>query len=276
MDFWQHLPEKINPIIFTAGPLQFRWYGFMYVVAFSVTYLLLIHRIKSESGKITREVLNHYFSWLIGGVLLGGRLGYIIFYDAATLLRQPLAVILPFSFQNGVQFTGISGMSYHGGLIGVVIATLYFARRQQISFWDLADLLTPVVPIAYTFGRLGNFLNGELYGRVTSVPWGMYFPIDSSRQLRHPSQLYEALFEGIFLFIMLWSQRKMPSLNRLYLPLYLLGYGFVRFFIEFVREPDAHLGVFFGLLTMGQILCLLMISAAIVLMVLLVQHRQSG
>lgn len=276
MDFWQHLPEKISPIIITAGPLQFRWYGFMYVVAFSVTYLLLIHRIKSESGKISLETLNHYFGWLIVGVLFGGRVGYIIFYDAALLLQKPLAVILPFSFEGGMHFTGISGMSYHGGLIGVILATIYCAHRQHLSFWDLADLVTPAVPIAYTFGRLGNFLNGELYGRVTNMPWGMYFPFDPSGQLRHPSQLYEALFEGIFLFIILWSLRTKPSLHRLHLPLYLLGYGSVRFFIEFVREPDAHLGLLFGLFTMGQILCLLMISVAVFLAVTLRRNHHSG
>jgi len=150
-------------------------------------------------------------------------------------------------------------MSYHGALIVIVIASVVFCRKYKLNFWLLADLLIPAVPLGYTFGRLGNFINGELYGRVTTVPWGMYFPLDSLHRLRHPSQLYEALFEGIFLFIILWSLRNRIRISGALFSLYLIGYGSVRFFIEFFREPDRQLGFVLGSFSMGQILCFIMI-----------------
>ncbi|MDZ7315419.1 MAG: prolipoprotein diacylglyceryl transferase [candidate division KSB1 bacterium] len=146
-----------------------------------------------------------------------------------------------------MRFTGLSGMSFHGGLIGVALVSLWFCRRRSINFWEPADLIVPAVPLGYTFGRLGNFLNGELYGRPSTLPWGMYFPADSTGLLRRPSQLYEAFFEGIVLFALLRPLRQRRSLQRLFLPLYLIGYGMVRFFIEFVRQPDAHLEAYWDL-----------------------------
>ncbi len=195
--------------------------------------------------------------------MIGGRLGYVIFYNLKYYIAHPIEIILPFSLTNGFHFTGIAGMSYHGGLIGVLLATIIFCYRNKINLWRFADLLVPAVPLGYTFGRLGNFINGELYGRVTTMPWGMYFPLDSTRQLRHPSQLYEAFFEGLFLFFVLWSMRKKKLFEGFLLSLYLIGYGLVRFLIEFVREPDPQLGVIVGSLTMGQILCLSMILGGI-------------
>lgn len=157
-------------------------------------------------------------------------------------------------------------MSYHGGLIGVALAFYIFCRARKISLLKFSDLFALVVPIAYTFGRLGNFINGELYGRVTTKFWGMYFPLDFSGQLRHPSQLYEAFFEGIFLFVILWNIRKKSWRTGSLTALYLIGYGTIRFFIEFFREPETVLGSSFFTITMGQLLCLFMIMAGILLL----------
>jgi phosphatidylglycerol---prolipoprotein diacylglyceryl transferase len=158
-------------------------------------------------------------------------------------------------------------MSYHGGLIGVVIVTLLFCRKRKINVLRFVDMFCPAIPLGYTFGRIGNFINGELYGRVTTMPWGMYFPLDPSRSLRHPSQLYEALFEGLVLFILLWSIRKKKVSDGFMLGAYLCGYGFVRFFIEFFREPDYQLGFVLSFMSMGQVLCAIMMMAGIIILV---------
>ncbi len=159
-------------------------------------------------------------------------------------------------------------MSYHGALIAIIIASVFFCRKHKLNFWLLSDLLSPAVPLGYTFGRLGNFINGELYGRVTSVAWGMYFPLDPTHQLRHPSQLYEALFEGVFLFIILWSLRKKVWASGRLFSLYLFGYGGIRFCLEFFRQPDPQLGFVFGPFTMGQILCFAMILSGVLIFVI--------
>lgn len=275
MEFWQHLPEKLSPIIFSVGPLHLRWYGAMYVAAFFTTYLLLMHRIKRRESAPERPIVESYFLWAIAGVVLGGRLGYVLFYEPSMIIDNPLGILLPFDLQNGMRFTGLAGMSFHGGVLGVLSATLIFCRIKRVSFWLLADLLVPAAPLGYTFGRIGNFINGELYGRITASAWGMYFPADPLH-LRHPSQLYEAFFEGIVLFAILWPLRKQPQLERLFFPLYLIGYGFFRFFIEFVREPDAHLGTILGPLTMGQLLCLAMILGGLLLILLLKKPPQTA
>jgi len=206
------------------------------------------------------ETIQNAFIWIITGLILGARLGYVFFYNFGHYLQHPLEILLPFDFSDGLRFVGISGMSYHGGALGVFLAAILFCRRYGIPFWNLADLVSPAVPLGYTFGRIGNFINGELYGRATTVPWGMYFPLDPYGQLRHPSQLYEAFFEGLFLFAILWGIRKKSPFDGFLLSLYIIGYGCVRLVIEFFREPDAHLGFIFGPLTMGQLLCLFMIA----------------
>jgi phosphatidylglycerol:prolipoprotein diacylglycerol transferase len=206
------------------------------------------------------------------GLIIGARLGYVVFYNFSYYLEHPLEIILPFSFSNGITFTGISGMSYHGGLIGAIVAGWLYVRRAGLNWWDGVDLYAPVVPLGYTFGRLGNFINGELYGRVTTSSVGMYFPLDPGRQLRHPSQLYEAFFEGIFLFAVLWSIRRIKAPRGAMLAFYLIGYGVIRFCIEYFRQPDDHLGFVFLSFSMGQILCAAMIAAGIGLY-LCVQHR---
>jgi phosphatidylglycerol:prolipoprotein diacylglycerol transferase len=170
-----------------------------------------------------------------------------------------LQIVLPFEFSNGFQFVGISGMSYHGGLIGVLLAALIYCRKSGLDFWRAADLIIPSIPLGYTFGRLGNFINGELYGRVTTRPIGMFFPDAPGRSLRHPTQLYEAFFEGLFLFVLLWMSRKKLKSPGIFMGVYLIGYGTVRFFIEFFREPDAQIGFVVLSFTMGQLLCFTML-----------------
>jgi phosphatidylglycerol:prolipoprotein diacylglycerol transferase len=167
-------------------------------------------------------------------------------------------------------------MSYHGGLIAVLLATILFCYKNKINFWHFTDLLVPAIPLGYTFGRLGNFTNGELYGRVTTMPWGMYFPLDPTYQLRHPSQLYEAFFEGVFLFVILWFLRKRSPFNGFLISLYLIGYGTVRFFIEFVRQPDTQLGFILGPFTMGQLLSFSMILGGSVVFLMKKKFKKQG
>jgi len=259
IESWQFLPARIDPVFFSIGPVRIMYYSLMYIVAFACTYILVLVRIRREDFDYTPETIQNIFVWAILGLLIGARLGYVLFYNLDFYIHRPWAVLFPFEFHDGVRFVGIRGMSYHGGLAGVVVAALVFCRRHSISFRRFADLFCPVIPLGYTFGRIGNFINGELYGRVTDVPWGMYFPLDVSHQLRHPSQLYEAFGEGIVLFLVLWSLRKWQPFPGYLLGLYLIGYGVARYCIEFTREPDPQLGFVIASQTMGQVLCLLMI-----------------
>lgn len=260
---WQHLPSHITPYLFSIGSFQLRYYSLMYIVAFAVVYFLVLYRIKNEGYKYTAENIQDYLVWAMVGVLLGARLGDVFIYNFSYFAQHPLEIFLPFDFSNGVRFTGISGMSYHGGLIGVIIMTILFCRKRKIDFWKFTDLLCPAIPLGYTFGRIGNFINGELFGRVTTMPWGMYFPLDATNSLRHPSQLYEAAFEGIFLFIVLWLMRKKKRFDGFLVGMYICGYGLVRFMIEFFREPDYILGP----ISIGQFLCLLMMLGGIIILI---------
>jgi phosphatidylglycerol---prolipoprotein diacylglyceryl transferase len=265
-NWWQHLPQNISPVIVEIGWFKLQYYGLMYIAAFAFTYFLVLHRLRHEKRfEISTVQLKDVMTYMILGLIIGARLGYVLFYHFSYYLSHPLEIFLPFSFSNGFQFTGISGMSYHGGLIGVIIATGFYVRKSKINFWNMADLFLPVIPLGYTFGRLGNFINGELFGRVTAAPIGMYFPLSPEKQLRHPSQLYEAFFEGVFLFVVLWSVRKIKMPRGAMLALYLIGYGIVRFFIEYFREPDAHLGFVLGPFSMGQVLCGLMVFSGMIL-----------
>lgn len=266
LSIWQRLPYMVSPYLFEFNGFGIRFYSLMYIAAFITVWLLLRYRLKTESFDITFEHLEDFIIWAAAGVLIGGRLGYIIFYDAGYFVRHPLQVILPFNFDNGFTFTGITGMSYHGGLLGVTLAVILFCKKYRIHPLTFSDLFCPAVPLGYTFGRLGNFLNGELFGRATTLPIGMYFPTDPSHTLRHPSQLYEAFFEGIFLFALLWLLRKKKTFHHSMFALYLIGYGLVRFFIEFLRLPDAHLNTVLWRFTMGQVLCTLMIVCGCILL----------
>ncbi|MGB4089609.1 MAG: prolipoprotein diacylglyceryl transferase [Smithellaceae bacterium] len=269
---WQHLPEHITPYLFSIGTFQLRYYSLMYIVAFVLVYFLVIYRIKNEKYKYTAEDIQDYLVWAMIGVLLGARLGYVLIYNFVYYLQHPLEIFLPFSFADGIRFIGISGMSYHGGVIGVIIMSVLFCRKRKIDFWKFADLICPAIPLGYTFGRLGNFINGELFGRATTMPWGMYFPLDATNTLRHPSQLYEAAFEGIFLFIILWLLRKKTGVNGYLLGLYIFGYGLARFIVEFFREPDFAV----GLISIGQFLCLLMMLAGIMILTWLKNTKQKN
>jgi phosphatidylglycerol:prolipoprotein diacylglycerol transferase len=264
---WQNLPAQINPAIFSIGSFQLRYYSLMYIVAFAIVYFLVLYRIKHEKYKYTAENIQDYMVWAMIGLLIGARLGYVFIYNFSYYAQHPLEIILPFDFSNGIRFIGISGMSYHGGLIGVTIMSILFCRKFNINFWNFADLLCPAVPLGYTFGRIGNFINGELFGRVTTMPWGMYFPLDPTHSLRHPSQLYEAMFEGIFLFIVLWLIRKKKLFDGFLLGIYICGYGLVRFIIEFFREPDYQVGFILGTISIGQALCLLMMLGGVVVLI---------
>ncbi|MDP1990584.1 MAG: prolipoprotein diacylglyceryl transferase [Syntrophales bacterium] len=257
---WRTLPAQISPTLIEIGSFQLRYYSLMYLAAFACTYFLVMYRIKREGYPYTADQIQDYFVWAILGVILGGRLGYVLFYNLDYYLQHPLEILFPFEFSGGFRFIGISGMSYHGGAIAILIASLIFCRRQKIDFWRFADLFCPAIPLGYTFGRIGNFINGELYGRATTAAWGMVFPLDPLHLLRHPSQLYEAFFEGIVLFAVLWLIRRKSPFDGALLAFYLIGYGAIRFFIEFFREPDVQLGLVLGPFTMGQLLCFLMIA----------------
>lgn len=263
--FWQHLPSHISPTLFSIGSFQLRYYSLMYLVAFAVVYFLFLYRIKRKEINVTTEFFQDYLVWAMVGLIVGARFGYALFYNFSYYLQHPLEIVLPFDMQNGFRFVGLSGMSYHGGLLGVVLVTFYYCHKNKINVWQFGDWLCAAAPLGYMFGRIGNFLNGELWGRATNVPWGMYFPMDAAQALRHPSQLYEALFEGLFLFCILWPIRKKNPFPGFMVGLYIIGYGLVRFIIEFFREPDAHLGFVLGFNTMGQVLCIAMMLAGVVI-----------
>jgi phosphatidylglycerol:prolipoprotein diacylglycerol transferase len=233
----------ISPEIIRIGPFAVRWYGMMYVLGFASSYLLVKNQIKKRGLPFPRDFVSSLFSYITIGLLIGARLGYILFYNLAAYLREPLEV---FRVWHG-------GMSFHGGLVGSVIAGILFSRKTRVDFWQTADLVIVTAPIGLGLGRIGNFINGELYGRVTDVPWAMVFPAGGSLP-RHPSQLYEFLLEGVLLFIILWIAKDRGFRSGVLTALFLVLYGLFRFFVEFVREPDPQVGFITGVLTMGQLL----------------------
>ncbi|MDD9304823.1 MAG: prolipoprotein diacylglyceryl transferase [Desulfobacter sp.] len=261
MTCWQTLPFRINPYLIEFNGFGIRYYSLMYLVAFIMVYLVIKFRLSRESFPYDISTIQEFFTWAAFGVILGGRLGYVLIYNFSFYVSRPWEIFLPFDFSNGIRFVGITGMSFHGGLLGVALVFVIFCKKKKINIWSFSDLICPVIPLGYTFGRLGNFLNGELYGRPTSLPWGMIFPQDPAQTLRHPSQLYEACFEGLCLFFILMAMRKTPWAKNKMAGFYLIGYGVIRFCIEFVRQPDAHLSPLPWGMTMGQILCSLMVIA---------------
>ncbi len=266
LNWWQHLPENMNPVIFELGPLKPQYYGLLYIVAFGTTYLLVLYRLRhEESFGVSKDQVLDLTTYMIFGLIIGARLGYVLFYNFSYYLRHPLEIFLPFEFSNGISFIGFSGMSYHGGLVGIIISGWLYIRKTNLNFWEMVDLYVPVIPLGYTFGRIGNFINGELYGRKTTAWLGLYFPAAPGAALRHPSQLYEAFFEGIFLFTILWSVRKIQKGPGTMLAYYLFGYGVIRFVLEYFRQPDAHIGFVFMSLSMGQILCGVMAASGILI-----------
>lgn len=258
IEWWQNLPSQMSPVMLSLGSIKIYWYSVMYIVAFTIVYFLMTYRIKKGEIEITKDQVGDYATYAILGTILGGRLGYVFFYDFSHFINTPVEIFWPFDAETGA-FTGISGMSYHGGAAGVLIATALYAKKIKVKFLEMVDMMAPAVPIAYMFGRIGNFINGELYGRVTDLAIGMNFPSAPTEGLRHASQLYEAFFEGIVLFLLLWPFRnKLQKLPGSVMGFYLIGYGFFRFFIEFAREPDEHLGFVFLSFSMGQMLCFAM------------------
>jgi phosphatidylglycerol:prolipoprotein diacylglycerol transferase len=242
----------IDPVLLRLGPLEIRWYGTMYLLGFIVAYFIIKSELRRRKGPIPVEQADDLLFYLILGLLIGARLGYVLFYNLPVYLAAPWEV---FAVWHG-------GMSFHGGLIGMIVTGLIFARRRNAPFLELADIGALSAPIGLMLGRIGNFINGEVFGRVTTLPWGIVFPLGGSLP-RHPSQLYEALFEGPVLFLFLWWLRRRTKRHGEILAAFLIGYGVLRFLIEFVREPDPQLGFVLFWLTMGQILCLGMICAGI-------------
>ncbi len=244
---------SIDPIALRVGMLELRWYGIMYLLAFATAWVLGRYRVKQSTIKPhpkykpwTFAGFDDLITMCMLGVILGGRLGFVLFYDFATYLRNPLEIL---SIWNG-------GMSFHGGLLGVLVAIWIYAKRNQRQFFEVTDFVAPLVAPGIFFGRMGNFINGELWGNVTNVPWGMIFP-HAGPLPRHPSQLYEAALEGIVLFTLVWIYSLNPRYVGRVSGFFALGYGVARFLVEFVRTPDAHLGYLaFEWLTMGQILSL--------------------
>lgn len=275
LHWWQHLPLKIDPVLLQLGPVQIRYYGLMYLTSFLVFYFVVNYRIRHEKHQITAEQFDGFLTWAILGIIVFSRLGYVLFYNLSYYISHPIEIFWPVQTVNGKTYFGLSGLSYHGGLIGGVVVSIFFCLKKKLNIWKFGDLIVPAVPLGYMFGRIGNFLNGELFGRVTSFSLGMYFSHAPTVALRHPSQLYEAFFEGLFLFAVLWVLRKHTKIPGMLLGVYLIGYGLVRFFLEYFREPDAHIGFVLGDLSMGQILCVVMVLAGAVYLLLLTIFQPS-
>jgi phosphatidylglycerol:prolipoprotein diacylglycerol transferase len=249
---------QIDPVLFHLGPLHVRWYGVMYILGFISTYLLVRHQIKKYALHDLKQHYENLNTILIISMIIGGRLGYVLFYNFFYYLEHPLEIA---AIWHG-------GMSFHGALLGVILGGYLYCRHQKLNFFKTADIYVVTVPIGLGLGRIGNFINGELYGRVTDVPWAMIFPAGGPFP-RHPSQLYESLLEGLLLFVILWKlkdiqpQRKWAS--GVMLSHFLILYGLFRLVVEFFRQPDSHIGFIIASITMGQILSILMVFMGIIL-----------
>ncbi len=247
----------IDPIAVALGPLAIRWYSLAYIVGLVGGWRYCRRLAGRPPNAINADAFDDFLLWATLGVVLGGRLGYVLFYKPAFFLANPLEILVLWQ----------GGMSFHGGAAGVILAIILFARKRGVSWLSLGDLVVCAVPIGLFLGRLANFVNGELYGRAAEVPWAMVFPRDPQQVPRHPSQLYEAGLEGIVLFLLLYLLVRRDWLER---PgaiggAFLAGYGLARIIVEFFREPDAHLGFLLGFTTMGQVLSLPLIVAGVIL-----------
>jgi phosphatidylglycerol---prolipoprotein diacylglyceryl transferase len=242
---------SIDPVAFQIGPIKIHWYGLMYLVGFGLGWWLGRLRAKDPARRWRLAEFDDVVVSVALGAVIGGRLGYALFYDLASILREPLSILEIWK----------GGMSFHGGLIGVVIAMWMYARRHGRPFFEVADFVAPLVPPGLGAGRIGNFINGELWGKPTDLPWGVVFPGPQAEGLaRHPSQLYQAFLEGLVLFILLWTFSRKPRPTMAVSGLFLVGYGAARFLVEFVRVPDPHIGYLaLGWFTMGQLLTLPML-----------------
>ena len=253
-----------DPVAFALGPLQVRWYGLMYLLGFVAGWALGRYRAKRPGSGWTAEQVDDLVFYIALGVILGGRVGYILFYGFGSFLHNPLTL---FRIWEG-------GMSFHGGFLGVLLAMALFARKYRRGFWPTVDFIAPLIAPGILFGRLGNFINGELWGRVTDLPWGMVFRQTGDGLPRHPSQLYEAALEGVALFVIVWLFSAKPRPTMAVSGVFALAYGIFRFLVEFVRQPDPQLGYLaFGWLTMGQVLSLPLIAVGAVLLSLAYRRR---
>ena len=249
---------QIDPVIFSLGPLAVRWYGLMYLLGFIAALFIANRAADRSQGLWTRDQVSDLLFYGFLGVVLGGRVGYVFFYQFDFFLSDPFYL---FKIWEG-------GMSFHGGLLGVITALFLFAKKTNKQFLAVGDFVAPLIPIGLGLGRIGNFLNAELWGRETDVPWAVIFPNDPLGLPRHPSQLYEFALEGVVLFaILFWMMRKPRALG-LASGTFLIGYGIFRIIVEFFREPDAHLGFIFSYISMGQILSLPMVIAGIAIILI--------
>lgn len=246
---------QIDPVIIKIGPLSMRWYGLMYILGFASSYLLTLYQLKkNKSIKISRAAVDDIYFYLILGLIVGARLGYIIFYNLSFYIDNPLEILVVWH----------GGMSFHGGLAGTFIAGCLVIKKWRLNFFSVADLIIPTCPIGIGLGRLGNFINAELFGKPTDVPWAMVFPYGGD-VARHPSQLYEAFLEGIVLFSVLWVYKNRKKHEGDVFALFLMLYGIFRIFCEYFREPDKQIGYLLGVFTMGQVLSIFMILTGLFL-----------
>ncbi|AUL48372.1 prolipoprotein diacylglyceryl transferase [Bordetella trematum] len=250
---------QFDPVALQIGPVAIHWYGLMYLLAFALVYGLGRYRLARDPAAImTPKGLEDLIFYSVLGVVLGGRLGYVLFYKPDYYLQHPLEIA----------YLWQGGMSFHGGLIGVIVVMLLFARKKGLPFLAVSDFIAPLIPLGLGAGRLGNFINGELWGRPSDVPWAMVFPQSGDNLPRHPSQLYELGLEGLLLFAVLWIYSRKPRPLGRVSAIFLMGYGALRFAVEFTREPDNFLGLLAGGMSMGQWLSLPMFLAGLLLFVL--------
>lgn len=249
---------NIDPVALQLGPLKIHWYGIMYLVAFAAAWWLGRRRARQPDSGWSNEHISDVIFYGALGTVLGGRIGYTLFYGFDKFLADPLSILRVWE----------GGMSFHGGLLGVLLTMWLFGRKTRRSFFQVTDFIAPLVPIGIAAVRFANFINGELWGRITQVPWGMVFPTGGP-QARHPSQLYEMFLEGIVLFVLIWFFSAKPRPRMAVSGLFVLGYGGFRFLVEFVRQPDAHIGYLaFGWVTMGQVLSAPLILLGVILLIL--------
>jgi len=242
----------VDPVLIAIGPFAIRWYALAYILGIVLGWRLVRRLVLRPGWRVTPEAVDDLVFYVTLGVILGGRLGYVLFYQPGPYLDRPLELLAVWR----------GGMSFHGGLIGVLVATFLFARKRKLAFFELTDALAVVTPIGLCLGRIANFINAELWGRVTQVPWGVIFPT-AGPEPRHPSQLYEAGLEGVVLFaVMLWAARGVhpPSESGRLSGIFLVGYALARIAVEFFREPDVQIGYLAGGITMGQLLSLPMLA----------------
>lgn len=257
--WWQHLPERIDPIFFSVGMFSIRWYAVCFAAGMGAMWLLVMVRAQRGAGEGSAKEWQDVFFPVLLGSFVGGRLGYVLWYAPAYFSAYPERIFWPFDPLTG-GFTGIAGLSFHGALLGAAAGIYWWTRKERQSFLTWMDRWVSIVPLGIIFGRLGNFLNGELWGRPTEVAWGMFFP-EAGAVLRHPSPLYEMLGEGVLLFVFLaWLGRKKWSSGVLS-AWFLCGYGAMRFGLEYWREPDRQIGLILGYLSLGQIFSFILLMA---------------